>query len=44
MAVALEKLSLLYEADLYSRGIIITDTTINDPVEVQYGVSPVSRE
>ena len=44
IATALEGIHTLYRADLASRGVILTDATIEDPVEVAYGFTPLEEE
>lgn len=44
IAAALEAIRDLYQLDLASRGIIPTDATIRDQVEVSYGYTEPERE
>ena len=37
IAVSLEQIAALYRTDLQSRGVILTDATIQDELEVVYG-------
>lgn len=43
-AAALESLRDLYQLDLRSRGIVPTDSTVMDPVEVSYGYTETERD
>lgn len=44
IATALESIRDLYELDLKSRGIVPTDATVVDQVEVSYGYTETERD
>jgi len=44
IAVALEGLHALYKEDCASRGIGLTDYTMNDPVEVSYASRAIEED
>lgn len=44
IAAALESMRDLYQLDLKSRGIVPTDSTVVDQVEVSYGYTEAERD